>query len=65
MVTGNPFADREPVCAMENRKWCGDLVLDVMRYLLIGVNCKFSDGTGISHYKRNECFMEGYFNVSA
>jgi hypothetical protein len=40
-------------------------VLQALQFHWLGISRKFPGGTGLSHYRPNESFMEGQFNVIA
>jgi hypothetical protein len=38
--------------------------LQALQFQEVGICRKFPGGASTSHYWSNQCFMEGYFNVS-
>jgi hypothetical protein len=40
-------------------------VLQELQFQQMGFFCKFPGGTGISHWRLNESFVEGQINISA
>jgi hypothetical protein len=62
---GKPRENRGPVCASGDCQLCGELVLQALQLQQMSFCRKFPGGTSISHYRPNQGFMEGQFNISA
>jgi hypothetical protein len=61
-VVRKPYANRKPVCDLENYKWYGETYFvgaAIPIYIYIYACCKFRGGETINRYGVNECFVEG------
>jgi hypothetical protein len=59
-----PYASHESGCSLEICQWCGEPCFAGAAISIDVYQPQFPGGTSISHYRSNQGFVEGQFNVS-